>query len=298
LAWKEYHLSTLTKIAIVVLAVLVLLATPLFIQQAAVPQNWRENYNQLYQKLQTSEVNRQQLALAEEAWRQSYLGEKTKREELMQQSQSDAEQNRITLANLRQDLAVRDSQLQQLTANYNGLKAELQKAVDFNAQQAKELKQVQTDLANAQDQLRQARDKIQEDATQIELLTQSQRVAAAQLTEKEAELADIKREVSRTGAAGGAGTPSVAAGAAKPVPAAGPRIEGTITAVKGDTASLNIGAASGIKQGMEFIIYRGPDFVAHLQISLVNASTSAGVIVNAQRDVKQGDKATNKLGTE
>jgi hypothetical protein len=293
LAWKEFLLSTLTKIAIVVLVVLVLLATPLFIQQAAVPNNWRTAYNQQEQRLRISETDRQNLALAADTWKQNYLSEKARSDELAQQSQNEAEQARINLANLRQDLAVRDSQFQQLTANHNGLKAELQKAVDFNEQQAKELKQTQTDLANANDQLRQARDKIQEDATQIELLTQSQRVAAAQLTEKEAELADLKR------AGAGAGAPSgAAAGAPKPVPAAGPRVEGTVTAVKGDTASLNIGAASGVKPGMEFIIYRGPDFVAHLQISLVNASTAAGVIVDAQREVKQGDKATNKLVTE
>ncbi len=284
-------MSTLTKVAILVLVVLILLATPLFIQQASVPQNWRSAYDQLKQKLAISEGDRQVQVLAADTWKQSYLAQKAKYDDLAQTSQNEAEQNRIGLANLRQDLAVRDSQLQQLTANYNGIKAELQKAVDFNAQQAKDLKQVQKDLADTQEQARQLRDKVQEDATQIELLTQSQRVAAAQLTEKEAELADLKRAGASAGANG-------AAGAAKPVPSAGPRIEGSITAVKGDTASLNIGAASGVKQGMEFIIFRGPDFVAHLQISLVNASTSAGVIVDAQRDVKQGDKATNKLVTE
>jgi hypothetical protein len=79
------------------------------------------------------------------------------------------------------------------------------------------------------------------------------------------------------------------------VAAAGPKVEGSITAVKGNLASLNIGEASGVKKGMRFIIYRGPDFVANLDIAHVDAASSAGVVVDAQREVKQGDKATTKI---
>lgn len=295
MAWKESHLSTLTKIAIVVLVVLVLLATPIFIQQASVPANWRLAYTQQGERLRIAEANAANQQTANEVMRQNNQDLLAKYNNLAQTSQSDAEKSRIQLAEAQQLLAVRASEMQTLSANYAGLEAELRKAVAFNQSQANDLKQVQKDMGDAQDQLRQARDKIQEDATQIDLLTQSQRVSAAQLSEKDTEMADQKREMERVRAGGPAAAPVAAA---KPAGTAGPRIEGSITAIKGDTASLNIGAASGVKPGMEFIIYRGPDFVAHLQVSLVNASTSAGVIVDAQRDVKQGDKATTKLETE
>ena len=50
-----------------------------------------------------------------------------------------------------------------------------------------------------------------------------------------------------------------------------------------------------VKKGMEFIIYRGTDFVAHLQIEFVDTATCSGIIVDAQRDVQVGDKATTSL---
>jgi hypothetical protein len=74
-----------------------------------------------------------------------------------------------------------------------------------------------------------------------------------------------------------------------------PKIDGTITAVRSDLASLNVGSADGVKKGMEFKIYRGDKFVAHLRVAEVFASSCAGVVTDMQRDVLRGDKATTLL---
>ena len=46
---------------------------------------------------------------------------------------------------------------------------------------------------------------------------------------------------------------------------------------------------------MGFIIYRGDQYVGDLRVAEVYADTSAGVIVDAKRDVAQGDKAATSL---
>jgi hypothetical protein len=75
----------------------------------------------------------------------------------------------------------------------------------------------------------------------------------------------------------------------------GPEIIGSITAVRGDLASLSVGSASGVKKGMEFTIYRGGDFVAFLRIANVDVADSTGIIADRTREPKVGDKASNNL---
>ena len=69
----------------------------------------------------------------------------------------------------------------------------------------------------------------------------------------------------------------------------------SLSAVKVNLASLNVGSASGVKKDMVFIIYRGAEFVAHLRIADVGTTTCAGEVYEAVKDVRVGDKATNKL---
>ena len=72
----------------------------------------------------------------------------------------------------------------------------------------------------------------------------------------------------------------------------GQKIDGQITAASGNTASVNIGSAKGIKKGMRLIVYRDNrntvQILGYLQISDVDLSESGGVIVDRQGDVKPG----------
>jgi chromosome segregation ATPase len=78
-----------------------------------------------------------------------------------------------------------------------------------------------------------------------------------------------------------------------------PKIEGQITAASGNTASINIGSAKGIKKGMKLLVYRdnksSVQVLGYLQISDVDLSESGGVIVDRTGDVKQGDLVTTNV---
>ena len=65
---------------------------------------------------------------------------------------------------------------------------------------------------------------------------------------------------------------------------------GTVTAVKGDIASINVGSAKGVKRGMVAIVSRGAKFICEIQIEEVDINQSAGIITKRSQDPAMGDK--------
>ena len=65
---------------------------------------------------------------------------------------------------------------------------------------------------------------------------------------------------------------------------------GTVTAVEGNTAIVNVGSAKGMKKGMMCIVSRGADYVCQLLINVVDVNSSAGVIVKKKQDPMPGDR--------
>ena len=76
-------------------------------------------------------------------------------------------------------------------------------------------------------------------------------------------------------------------------PVAEMEIVGTITAVSQDVASINIGSANGVKPGMKLLIGRDGDFIAYLRVEEVELDSAAGVIVDREKEPKRGDKVFN-----
>jgi signal transduction histidine kinase len=292
-AWLEGEvaLSTLTKIAIVVLVVLVLVAVPIFIQQAAQPTNWKSAFLQMQEKANIAATDLANAKQAQEVLRAELTDKQNRLESLQQQVTKDIDEKRTQIAQLNRDLADRKTELKALTANYDALKSELAKAVAFTKDQEAELAKTRTKMNEISAELRTCRDRNDELANELALTKQARNVLEEQLAIRENELKEAKADLEKVKAGG------IAAASGKEVVPA-PKITATITAVKDDLASLNVGSASGVKKGMEFIIYRNGDFVANLQIAHVEASSSAGIIIQPQRQVQQGDKATTKLDVE
>lgn len=288
-------MSTWTKIALIVLAVLVLIATPIFITQAAAPMNWKAAYNAAYTRQGIAEAEASNAKAANEVLLAGLRDQTTRNQTLNDKLQADADKNRQEITRLSEELAARKSDFDLLTANYQGLETELRNAVAFNKSQAEELAKVGKENININDRLRKAYDTLAENDSNLRLLTQANQAFQQQVVQKDEDLMDLRHQLDRAKATGGSPASEGSAKMPGAVAAAGPKVEGSITAVKGNLASLNVGEASGVKKGMRFIIYRGPDFVANLDIAHVDAASSAGVVIDVQREVKQGDKATTKI---
>lgn len=77
-------------------------------------------------------------------------------------------------------------------------------------------------------------------------------------------------------------------------------IEARVTAVdiKENAASINVGSASGVKKGMQFFLSRGDQLVGVLRVLSVDSNSSAGLLSDIQMTPQAGDKAGTSVGSE
>lgn len=74
-------------------------------------------------------------------------------------------------------------------------------------------------------------------------------------------------------------------------------IRGEVTGVRGEIAEISVGSADGVAPRMEFMLYRSngrgaqPEYLGTLRITRVEANRSAGVIEQANGEIRAGDTA-------
>jgi len=273
-------LNILTKICIVVLVVLVIFASAVFITKATV--------DPVYAKLAADQKTRAEILQVQVANDQVVLARQIQeleqcRKTALAQAQEAADnakalQTQLALAKgdiMRlnsekslQELALTTGQsnIAALT-NQNKLYSEqLQAAQQLASEKQIEAQKLSSDLLDLKS-LYARQEK------QLETLNES--VAAA------------REEARRAGEAG-----TAEAGAAAP---SAEQITGTVTTVRNDLASINIGSSNGVKMGEKLVIFRDGKFIGYLQVELVDASEASGIITDKVADPMQGDKVTNKL---
>jgi hypothetical protein len=274
---------------VVVLLAVVCVAGPVFITQASIVPNYRQAYDNEWAK---NRIFSSQIRVAEQvAAAATYDREKVK--DLQAQIVERAGQAKIDDG---QALAAKLEEVRTLTAATADLKIKLDNEI-ANAKLALE----QSNASQARlEGARAANEKLTKEYAKTEdLLKQSQSQLARRESQKKfddeqiQELKDQNKDLLARVAAGGA--------AAKPgetavVPEADAVISGTVTAVKDDMASINVGSAKGVKTGMKFTIYRGAQYVGVFQVQgEVGLDSAAGVIVLKRLDAAMGDKVTTKL---
>lgn len=75
----------------------------------------------------------------------------------------------------------------------------------------------------------------------------------------------------------------------------GPSIKGQITEVRDSLASVSVGAAQGVRSGMEFIVYRGGQYLGKVKITRVWPDKAAGELAQVQGAIRRGDSVTDKF---
>ncbi|MBN1845806.1 MAG: hypothetical protein JW810_08995 [Sedimentisphaerales bacterium] len=74
--------------------------------------------------------------------------------------------------------------------------------------------------------------------------------------------------------------------------AGGVPIRGEIVAVRGDRASISVGSSSGVRENMEFQIYRSGQFLGNLVVLQVEPAQAAGRLSRQQGPIVKGDKVS------
>jgi len=281
--------STLTKISIVVLTLLILVFAGPLIQLATTGPNWKRAYESEKQRRILAEVAARNHMLLHQFWKGRYEAQKDKTDEEIKQYENAINSKDNQIRRLTLQLAECTGQQKEITALMKAAQQSRDKQFNLNKILLKQLDEKRKENIKLSDLVRTLQDRIKEKLANIEVLTKSVRVLQEQIAEREQEITRLRKQVEQGGV-----KPTEAVAVAPKAP----KIEATVTAVKGDIASLNVGSASGVKKGMEFIIYRDAKFIANLRIAEVGVSSCAGFIEDAQRQVMVNDKATTAAGLQ
>ena len=69
-------------------------------------------------------------------------------------------------------------------------------------------------------------------------------------------------------------------------------IRGEITDILGDRAAISVGSSSGVRENMEFNVFRGSEFLGSLVVLEIAPTESAGRLQRKQGTIVKGDKVS------
>ncbi len=285
-------MDILTKICVVVLVVLNLLAVPVFLKGILIPENYKFMWKQAKQE---SQANAQDAISAQRAKKNATeenltLKNASRASEAKYQKQildltDQLESEQFKSGDLGVKIASINLQMVDLNSNYQRYIDRVKLFSDRDDHQQSIIDRLTSESVDLDDQIKQKT----ADYERIGLIAKGLRERISELQETIDEQA---RQIEGM-RVGGPGVPTVTR-TLQPVKA-GPIINGTVTAVTSDNlASINIGSANGVKRGMEMVVMRGSELVGYLRIEEVDLTASAGIIVKKILTPAQGDKVVTK----
>lgn len=172
-----------------------------------------------------------------------------------------------------QTQAERSAQLQELD----------KKRADRMEQRNRELNEQTTELQKRNLDLDR---RVQELTQQVTILDEQNRALKEQRYALEQQLAAIQK-----GGKAGAPVPAqeVAAGAVGPATPAAVPIKGRVLEVSGTIASISVGSADGVTEGMSFIVYRGSNYLGKIRITTIEPNRSGGDLTLVRGEVRPQD---------
>jgi hypothetical protein len=285
---KEWRVSTLTKVFVVLTAVLSIALSCMFIAAAAQWDNWKAlalNYQTLRDAAVTEKQSATASAQAALALKDEALAvEGRKLEEALNEIQDQKDQN----AQLQSEL----SQVKNERLAFEAGRTKLQEILDVTTGELKALqKQNQTLLSQNIDlQSRNARQnsRMLELTTSVTILQDQIRNIQEKLYACEQQSAELER---RAGAPPARALPQAPPGVAAVAPTVTGEVRGEIIEVDGIYATINVGEGSGVVAGMTFMVYReGGTYLGDLVIDRVRPNQAGGKLTTlVEGEVRKGD---------
>lgn len=282
-------MSILTKVCIVILVVLIPLASVVFISTAAIVPNYRAAY---IREKEVKEIREQETRVAVAAL------ESTKAQYALAMARKDKElgarQERIVA--LQENGQKKDLQITNLTtqvASERELAKDALKQAETQLQvskaQAAQMETMRTNIADLNRHLIVERKLKTEAEARADRSEAAERLVREEMAEKDSEIARLREVITKLESG------MKVSGSGQPMKVAAPQIVGTVTAVQGNLASINIGRTKGVKEGDVFIVHRLDQYICKLQIDQVQLGQAAGVIVDKKMAPKVNDKVINKI---
>jgi len=285
-------LSTLTKICVVILVVLVLLACPIFISMATVPYSFRQ--------LRKEEKDSKEAVIVQAAHRELQL-QRANEEIKAADARSKAASAKAFLEEQKLKASLEAAKLansafQDELAQLNARLTELSTGLDAERAQkallSQQLAQTRQKNATLAEENRQVNEVLRQTKANFDRVEKQAVFLREEIAVREARIERLEEQL----AAGGISTKDEEAAVVSVGP--GGAISGRIDIVREDLAQINVGSAKGVKPGMKLIISRGDQFVGYLRISEVDISSAAGFVVDKRLDPMKGDKVASSVRAE
>jgi len=285
-------LNILTKICVVVLLVSSLIACVVFVNMATNVPNYRYNYEQeqLKSKQREAKILAQMDSVAK-----SQRAAATREKEIIEkesafQTGKDTLQASLTEAKLEIDRQKRV--ISGLQASLAGLSISQQAHVKTNSDLHKDLAATREDAQQKHAAAMNSDTLLKKSQAKAELLEREMSVLKQRAKRQKADYIRVSERLALLEKQ--YGVADVTASTDPLLPAE--RVTGTITAIRDNLASINIGTSNGLKKGMSLIIYRGADYVGRLKLENVDVNEAAGILMDGNPlSPLKGDKVTTKL---
>lgn len=283
-------MSTLTKVLIVLMTLCAVIAAVVFIQAANVVPNYRAAYEAERSarlasdtRAAASQTHYNDLAQKVETAKKSMEGQVAAMQTELEGANRQSAQYRQSIAELTNDKV-------NLQASNAGLTTALQQQTARADQLARLLDERQAVIQSQNAQLQEQDLRLKELSRDLDHTKEAAQKNLELAAAMEARVKELEEIVRRGGM-------TVAAAEAPRQPTAAEKIEGRVLAVltEQNVAQLNVGSASGVQPGMEFVLYRGDSLVGKLSVAKVDATTCAGTLSDLQLTPQQGDMATTRL---
>lgn len=290
-------MSTLTKILIVLLTLSSIFLCGIVVTYVANADNYRQKYNDLRadkdslsKKVEdlTKQVNEkiEQKKKLEDKLNSEIVSLKEKVGELQ-----------INLDNAEREKAV----MLQKVNNWTSITKDFYQTTDKQGQLLKntldELNKVQAEQIRQRKELNETTAALVEKMAIVETLVAERKRILEEKTELQNRLDQFLQPVGKVAAAPVPVTPRRAAVRPATPGARDIALQGLVTAVdlKNSMASISIGTADGVKEGMKFHVTRGDEFLCDILIIDVDAEEAIGVMELIQQQPKVGDNVSTNL---
>jgi len=292
-------LTTITKVFVILVCLFALIFTPLAIQFAARSYNWKATSESLRDKLETAYAN-ERSAYAVAASEIEYY------QDLLQAERNSLQEARKRISDLEQQLQNVTQERNQYAAsrdNWERSATLLTNQLAVESERNDKLAQAREDALARERELRtqnlQLADRVKDLTAEVAILDQQNRQRVQELASFREENQKL-RDALKMGQGGQlTGTATPTALAAMPV-AAGP-VTGEVSDVSGPLATLNIGSASGLRQGMILVVTRGGNYICDLEVtSNIGPNEAVGRIMYEEpgRRIRVGDKVQDATSFE
>jgi DNA polymerase III alpha subunit (gram-positive type) len=290
-------LSNLTKILIVLLTISSIFLCGIVVTYVASADNYREKYKDIESKRDALEENVESLnkQLNEKVQQKDEL-EKTLKSQLAA-AKTSADELQAKLSNVEREKA----ELLERVNSWASITKDFQQTTEKHTQTLnaalEEVKQLKAEQIKLSKELEQTSTTLVEKMAMMESLEAEKR----RRTEEKAELESRLDKLLQAGGKEAVVSPSVTPerGVALPVrPDTEPiDLKGRVTEVdlKSSLATISLGSADGVREGMKFHVTRGDAFICDVLIVDVDVEKSVGVLELVQQPPKVGDNASTNL---